>query len=136
MLYLKDYVQRGNYSGEENDLREYLFWYLSAQPWQKVFLTPSCNFSETILVPLTLSNFISNLSDISDFNISALNLSANPTKWSNTQTIRWQEPANCQRIVWICLTILWGWCLKSYVVMFFQPLDNGMKNNETSFSYN
>ena len=29
-------------------------------------------------------------------------LTANPTKWSNGR-----------RIVWVCLTILWGWCLKN-----------------------
>ena len=32
-------------------------------------------------------------------------LSANPTKWSNTQTIR-------RQIAWVCLTILWNWRLK------------------------
>ena len=36
-------------------------------------------------------------------------LSANPTKWSNTlKTIR----PLLRRIVWVCLTILWGWLLK------------------------
>ena len=38
-------------------------------------------------------------------------LSANPTKWSNTlKTIR----PLLRRIVWVCLTILWGWLLKVY----------------------
>ena len=32
-------------------------------------------------------------------------LSANPTKWSNTFK-------QFRRIVWVCLTILWGWHLK------------------------
>ena len=34
-------------------------------------------------------------------------LSTNPTKWSNTQTI-----CNGRRIIWVCLTIFWGWRLK------------------------
>ena len=36
-------------------------------------------------------------------------LSANPTKWSNTL----KQFVGCFRqIVWVCLTILWVWCLK------------------------
>ena len=35
-------------------------------------------------------------------------LSANPTKWSNTQTISRQQPSNCL----VCLTIFRGWRLK------------------------
>ena len=43
-------------------------------------------------------------------------LSANFTKWSNTQTIRQQFAAElfvaiCCRIVWVCLAILCNWCL-------------------------
>ena len=36
-------------------------------------------------------------------------LSANPTKWSNTLKI---IVSCCQLIVWVCLTILWGWYVK------------------------
>ena len=36
-------------------------------------------------------------------------LSANHTKWSNTHK---QFVGNSRRIVWVCLTILWRWCLK------------------------
>ena len=36
-------------------------------------------------------------------------LSANPTKWSTTLK---QFGGCCRQIVWICLTILWGWFLK------------------------
>ena len=36
-------------------------------------------------------------------------LSANLTKWSN---ILKQYVGNFRRIVWVCLTILWGWRLK------------------------
>ena len=43
--------------------------------------------------------------DFSDVN----SLSTNPTKWSNTFK---QFIGNSRRIVWVCLTILWGWCLK------------------------
>ena len=32
-------------------------------------------------------------------------LSANTTKWSNT----FKQFVGCCRIVWVCLTILWGW---------------------------
>ena len=43
-------------------------------------------------------------------------LSANFTKWSNTQTIRRQFADElfaeiCCRIVWVCLAILWDWRL-------------------------
>ena len=42
--------------------------------------------------------------------IKSLNpLSANPTKWSVTLK---QFVGFCWRIVWVCLTILWGWRLK------------------------
>ena len=37
-------------------------------------------------------------------------LCLNPTKWSNALK---QLIGNSRRIVWVCLTILWGWCLKS-----------------------
>ena len=40
------------------------------------------------------------------------NLSANPTKLANTLR---QFVGCCRRIVWVCLTILRGWCLKAYV---------------------
>ena len=36
-------------------------------------------------------------------------LSAKPTKWSNTLK---QVVGSCRRIVWVCLTILWGGRLK------------------------
>ena len=36
-------------------------------------------------------------------------LSRNPTKWLNTLK---QLVGNSQQIVWVCLTILWGWWLK------------------------
>ena len=36
-------------------------------------------------------------------------LGASPTKWSNTLK---QFVACCQQIVWVCLTILWGWHLE------------------------
>ena len=36
-------------------------------------------------------------------------LSTNPKKWSNTLK---QFVGNCQKIVLVCLTILWVWCFK------------------------
>ena len=48
----------------------------------------------------------SNLPIVSDINP----LSANPTKWTNTLK---QFVGCCPRIVWVCLTILWDWRLKS-----------------------
>ena len=36
-------------------------------------------------------------------------LSANPTRWSNTLK---QFVGCCRRVVWVCLTVLWGWRLK------------------------
>ena len=38
-------------------------------------------------------------------------LSANPLKWSNTLK---QFVGNNRRVVWVCLTIMWGWHLKGY----------------------
>ena len=40
---------------------------------------------------------------------SYLTLSANPTKWSNTFK---QFVGISKQIVWVCLTIMWGWRLK------------------------
>ena len=40
-------------------------------------------------------------------------LSANPTKCSKTLK---QVDGCCRRIVWVCLTILCGWCLKGYTI--------------------
>ena len=46
------------------------------------------------------------------YKVSVLNsLSANPSKRSNTNK---QFVCNNRRIVWVCLTILWGWCWKGY----------------------
>ena len=36
-------------------------------------------------------------------------LTGNPTKWSNTLK---QFVGNSRQVVWVCLTILWCWCLK------------------------
>ena len=36
--------------------------------------------------------------------------SANPTKWANSLK---QFVGSCRRIVWMCLTIFWGWDLKN-----------------------
>ena len=44
-----------------------------------------------------------------DCNIGLNPLSANPTKRSNTLK---QFVDCCRRIVWVCLTILWGWHLR------------------------
>ena len=40
-------------------------------------------------------------------------LSANPTKWSNTLK---QFVGESRWIVWVCLTILWGWRLKGWML--------------------
>ena len=39
-------------------------------------------------------------------------VSANPIKWSNTLK---QFLASSRRIVWVCLTILWGWRLEGQI---------------------
>ena len=45
-------------------------------------------------------------------NIQIINsLSANPTKWSNTLK---QLVGFCRRIVWVYLTIMWGWRLTGW----------------------
>ena len=41
-------------------------------------------------------------------------LSANPTKWSNRHR---QFVGKSKRIVWVCLTILWVWRLKGYLML-------------------
>ena len=42
-------------------------------------------------------------------------LSANPTEWSNTLK---QFVGKSRWIVWECLTILWGWRLKGWEILF------------------
>ena len=44
-------------------------------------------------------------------NFLTLYLSANPTKWSVTLK---QFVDCCRRMVWVCLTILWGWRIKTH----------------------
>ena len=44
-------------------------------------------------------------------------LIANPTKWSNTIK---QFVCNSRRIFWVCLTISWGWHLKSWRCVFLK----------------
>ena len=44
-------------------------------------------------------------------NFLTLYLSANPTKWSITLK---QFVDCCRRMVWVCLTILWGWRIKTH----------------------
>ena len=39
--------------------------------------------------------------------------SANPIEWSNTLK-QFFGFCSCRRIVWVCQTILWDWCLKGY----------------------
>ena len=46
-------------------------------------------------------------------------LSTNPTKWSNKLK---QFVSNSRRVVWVCLTILWGWGLKEFEKSCFQTL--------------
>ena len=41
-------------------------------------------------------------------------LSTNPTKWSNRHR---QFVGKSKRIVWVCLTILWVWRLKGYLML-------------------
>ena len=41
-------------------------------------------------------------------------LSANPAKWSNRHR---QFVGKSKRIVWVCLTILWVWRLKGYLML-------------------
>ena len=48
-------------------------------------------------------------------------LSANLTKWSSTFK---KCVSCCQRIAWVCLTILWGWCLKGYNPPLKFPIDS------------
>ena len=52
--------------------------------------------------------------------IAKLNLlSANPAKWSNTLK---QFVGKSRQIVWVCLTILWGWQLTLFRIGLFAPL--------------
>ena len=37
--------------------------------------------------------------------------------------------ANCRRIIWVCLTIMWGWHLKGYYLKFY----NSVLFNKSSF---
>ena len=65
-------------------------------------------------------------------------LSANPTKWSNTFKL---FVANCRRITWVCLNILWGWRLRVNIFFSFPLISlfentqshRKMKGGETTF---
>ena len=76
--------------------RNFAFWLVD---WEFVINSKfSRDFFEIFLFPKILS----------------LNpLSANPTKWSNTLK---EFVRKSWRIIWVCLTILWGWRLKGKVV--------------------
>ena len=54
-------------------------------------------------------------------------LSAHTTKWSNTIK---QFVAKSRRIAWVCLTILWGWPLKSSMDWFLY--DNGLRHERVN----
>ena len=41
----------------------------------------------------------------------------------HNQTIRWQQPTN-----WVCLTILWSWCLKGYLILYQCPSQTPRKH--------
>ena len=59
--------------------------------------TKICQFQNSSSLPKYLEQII--------WKINPLN--ASPTKWWNTLK---QFVGNSWRIVWVCLTILWGWC--------------------------
>ena len=56
-------------------------------------------------------------------------LSANPTKWSSTIK---QFVGFCRRIIWVCLTILWGWHLKGFREIF---IASSLTHFEPMFSF-
>ena len=60
----------------------------------------------------------------------------NPTKWSNTLK---QFIGNSQWIVWVCLTIVWGWRLKgwsSLAYSFWSILKNHFEHENFFLSVN
>ena len=61
------------------------------------------------------------------FNLDINTLSTNPTKWSNTLK---QFVSCCRWIVWVSLTILWGWRLKCQLFSLFYE---GKINGENRF---
>ena len=63
------------------------------------------SFTDQIFSNLRLNTYIND----SQFRKTLNPLSANPTKWSN---ILKKFVGKTQQIVWVCLTISWGWCLK------------------------
>ena len=63
-----------------------------------------CTFYTQVLIHIPIEN----IWILESFNP----LSANPTKWSSTLK---QFLGNNWQIFSVCLTILWGWCLKRYV---------------------
>ena len=66
----------------------------------------SRSFSSYYIFRNAFSRFI-RPAEMKIFNVNPL--SANSTKWSNTLK---QYVGNMLHIVWVCLTVLWGWHLK------------------------
>ena len=63
------------------------------------------------------------------FSANISSLSGNPIKWSNTLK---KFVGCCRRIAWVCLTILWGWHLKSQNVCFYS-LSSDLWSDKTHF---
>ena len=63
------------------------------------------------------------------FSANISSLSGNPIKWSNTLK---KFVGCCRRIVWVCLTILSGWHLKSQNVCFYS-LSSDLWSDKTHF---
>ena len=75
----------------------------------KVFEVPDRKFHHFLIWDRFLSNTIMLINP----------LSASPTKWSNTLK---QFVDFCPRILWLCLTILWGWRVKDKMFPLLQVL--------------
>ena len=93
----------------------HIFW---TSPFSKEHLLKGCFW-----------NMFPGMGTISEWRISKLTrsqhysffnpLRASPTKWSTTLK---QFVGNSRRIVLVCLTILWCWCLKSYSEELFSKM--------------
>ena len=86
---------------------EYFWFILGSQIFRYASLIEKMlqHLKNPYIIFLTLTN----LPYLSTFEWWYLNpLSGNPTKWSNTLNLS----EICQRILWVCLTILWNWHLK------------------------
>ena len=93
---VKTYFSKTRFTRQLKNLKDF------AKLWDEVCFVSFNSFRPNVDLYRQRDFFFRGIAALSIFNL----LSANPTKWSSTLK---QFVGCCRRIVWMCLTILWGW---------------------------